>query len=96
MEQMTTKIETRDADWAMLEKRLEEVAQTVKDLETQLRKIADGTTEDGSGSGQKSSHGNVMRNPALRNLDSYTGDHKKICKMEVEITWSSPWGERAF
>ena len=44
MEQMTTKIETRDADWAVLEKRVEEVAQMVKEMEIQIKKIADGTT----------------------------------------------------
>ena len=71
---MPTKIETRDADWAMLEKRMEEVAQTVKDLEIQIKKIADGTTDV------------IVANIVAENLLSQVDDngHRHLLIDEIE------------
>ena len=72
---------SRDADLASAEKRFEELALKMKELEDAFKNFA-GLPQSG-GSGHTSQ--GVLRSPALRNLVAYSGDHRHYGKWRSKI-----------
>ena len=69
-------ISTRDADLENAERRFEELAK-------RMDKVENGSEHSDDGGGR--STGNIMKNPALRNLTAYTGDHRLYAKFRSKV-----------
>ena len=83
-EEVKNKLSVRDADFQSTERRVEEVAQLVKKLQEEFQKLKDGTAAGYTDPDSRKSRG-IMGNPALRNLEAYSGDHAKYNKWRSKI-----------
>ena len=81
VEALKLQLLTRDADLQNAERRFEQLARKMESLEQD--KASDAAT-DGNGERTGGKDG-VLRNPALRNLIPYTGDHRKYSKFRSKL-----------
>ena len=76
VEDLKIQVVTRDADLQRAEQRFEELANRMKELEKdQYRAGSEDSAEHGGRTHKTST--SLMRHPALRNLEPYTGNHLK-------------------
>ena len=81
VEELRALLQSRDADWQNAERRIEEVYRIVEELEKERKSegpsakssspFDEGTDRD---AGKPNS---LLRNPAFRQVDCYTGEHKR-------------------
>ena len=71
----------READMQRAEQRVEEVAKKMETLEIGGR----GSDHSGDSEEKPSGSFGILRNPALRNVDAYTGDHRKHAKWRSKL-----------
>ena len=81
LEAMKIQLTTRDADLQSAEKRFEEIARQVGLLEKD--RLSDASDEGGEKDTMKTN--SLLRNPALRNVKCYTGDHKEYSRWRSKI-----------
>ena len=77
--EVNNKFASRDADLANAERRFEELAQQMKSLEDKMEKIIDCANNPFSDTGGHRDYNKaqgILRNPGLRNLTAYAGDHR--------------------
>ena len=81
LEEMKLQVTTRDADLQNAEKRFEEIARRVGLLERDRQ--SDASEEGGDKDAPRTN--SLLRNPALRNVKCYTGDHKDYNRWRSKI-----------
>ena len=81
VEEFKLQLMTRDADLQAAERRFEENSAKFDKLERDIR------SEVSEETGEKTwrSPGNILRNPALRNVEPYSGDHRKYSKWKSKL-----------
>ena len=84
IDEMSTKLLSRDADVESAEKRFEEISQTVQRVKQELKELAEGVPER-SGAGGGSRPDELMKSPALRTVSPYGGDHRLYNKWRSKI-----------
>ena len=76
------KFSSRDAEWERIETRFEELAKKFEKIESDVADLMK-TVEEGMGKNtgnETQSTYSVLRNPALRQLEPYSGDHRRYNK----------------
>ena len=83
VESLRVQLAARDADLQSAERRFEELAKKLESMERD-RQSEGGSDESGERGGKRTNDG-LLRNPALRNLEPYSGNHLKYGKWRSKI-----------
>ena len=81
LEALRVQVQSRDADWASAEKRIEEVNKIVEQFEADRP----GNPFDKPDDAYPRKANELLRNPAFRQLFCYTGEHKQYSKWRSKV-----------